>query len=77
MEPPLANAVLTVFRAKLRGELDVERLLDGPMMVDDEDGATIISTADPDAEAKLSAHPAVVGVEKIGRAALVGDWIAR
>ena len=76
MKPPTADAVLTVFRAKLRAELDAERLLDGPIMVEDEDGATIISTADPDAEAKLTAHPAVESVEKIGRAVLVGDWIA-
>jgi hypothetical protein len=46
-------ALLTVFRVRLRGELDAERLLDGHLIVEEHQGATILATADPDAERKL------------------------
>ena len=75
-EPRIANTALTVFQVELRAELAPERLLDGPIMVEeDEAGATLVSTADPDAHAKLAAHPAVISVAPVGKAALIADWM--
>ena len=59
MVAPTANTALTMFLVTLREEFDPEAVLDGPVVLEDEDGRTIISAADPDAEAKLLAHPAV------------------
>ena len=54
-EPRIANTALTVFRVDLRAELAPEGLLDSPITVEeDEGGAMLVSTADPDAKAKLS-----------------------
>jgi hypothetical protein len=66
-------ALLTIFRVQLCGELDVERLLDGPVIVEPKDGATILATADPDAERKLGYMEAVQAIERIGRAILVPE----
>ena len=71
------NTALIVYRIKLREPFDPEPLLDGPLMVEDEDGDIIVSTSDPEAQAKLVAHPAVESVEEIGKAAFISDWIAR
>ena len=69
-------ALMTVFRVTLRADLDPEDLLDGDIMVEDDDDAILISTSDPDAEAKLIAHAAVISVEQVGKALVVGDWIS-
>ena len=53
------------------GSLVPRPLLDGPIVVDDEDSRTVISAADPDALERLSAHPAVATVERVGQAALI------
>jgi len=74
MEP--TNTLMTIFRVTLRADLDPELLLDGELFVEDEDdGAILISTSDPDAEAKLTAHVSVVTVERVGKAVMLGDWI--
>ena len=70
------SALLTVFRVTLRADLDPEGLLDGDIMVEEEYGAILISTSDPEAVPKLIAHAAVVSVERVGKALLVGDWIS-
>jgi hypothetical protein len=67
------TALLTTFRVRLRGELDAERLLDGPTIVEEHDGATILATADPDAERKLGSIESVEAIERIGRAILVPE----
>ena len=41
------NAKLTMFLVTLREEFDPESILDGPVIVEDEDGRTVISAADP------------------------------
>ena len=69
-------ALLTVFRVTLRADLDPEDVLDGDLVIEDDDGAILISTSDPDAVPKLIAHAAVVSVERVGKALLVGDWIS-
>jgi hypothetical protein len=66
-------ALLTIFRVRLCGELDAERLLDGPVIVEPKDGATILATADPDAADKLRSMETVRAVERIGRAILVPE----
>ncbi len=74
MQP--TNTLMTIFRVTLSAELDPELLLDGELFVEDEDdGAILISTSDPDAEAKLSAHTSVLAVEQVGKAVMMGDWI--
>jgi len=76
-DDPFPNTALIVYRVKLRGPFDPEPLLDGPLMVEDEDGDIIVSTSDPEAAAKLAAHPAVENVEQVGNAAFISDWMAR
>jgi hypothetical protein len=71
------NTALIVYRVKLREPFDPEPLLDGPLMVEEEDGDLIVSSADTEAQAKLAAHPAPQSVEQIGRAAFISDWMAR
>ena len=66
-------ALLTTYRVRLRGELQPERLLDGPTIVEDHNGATILATADPDAEKKLGSMEIVETIERIGRAILVPE----
>ena len=66
-----ADTALTMFLVTLREEFDPESILDGPVIVEDENGRLVISAADPDASAKLLAHPAVATVERIGEAALI------
>lgn len=73
--PHTETALLTTFRVRLRGELDAERLLDGPTIVEEHSGATILATADPDAERKLGSMEAVEAIERIGRAILVPEPI--
>jgi hypothetical protein len=68
------SALLTTFRVQLRGELDAERLR-GPTIVEEHRGATIISTADPDAEAKLQSIETVQTIERIGRAILLPERV--
>jgi hypothetical protein len=68
-------ALLTIFRVRLRGELDAENLLDGHVIVEDEGGATIIAAADPDAERKLGSMEIVETIERIGRAILVPEKV--
>jgi hypothetical protein len=70
-----ATAILTTFRVHIRGELDAERLLDGPTIVEEHDGATILATADPDAERKLRSMDGLATIERIGRAILVPEPI--
>ena len=41
----------------LHEEFDPESILDGPVVVEDEDGRTIINAAAPVALEKLAAHP--------------------
>jgi hypothetical protein len=65
------SVLLTTFRVRLRGELQAERLLDGPTIVEEHHGATILATADPDAERKLGSMEAVEAIERIGRAIIV------
>jgi hypothetical protein len=67
--------LLTTFRVRVRGELDAERLLDGPTIVEEHGGATILATADPDAQQKLGSMDAVEAIERIGRAILVPEPI--
>jgi hypothetical protein len=71
------NTALIVYRVKLREPFDPEPLLDGPLMVEDEDGDIIVSTADLAAATKLAAHPAVESIEEVGKAAFISDWVAR
>ena len=71
------NTALIVYRVKLRERFDPESLLDGPLMVEEEDGDLIVSSADTEAQAKLAAHPAVESVVEIGKAAFISDWMAR
>jgi hypothetical protein len=71
--PHNETALLTTFRVRLRGELDAERLLDGPTIVEEHGGATILATADPDAERKLGSIESVETIERIGRAILVPE----
>ena len=75
MATPIANLALTMFLVTLHGEFDPETVLDGPVVVDDEDERMVISAADPNALEKLSAHPAVATVERIGQAAMIVDWM--
>lgn len=65
--------LLTTYRVRLRGEFQPERLLDGPTIVEDHDGATILATAAPDAERKLGSVEIVEAIERIGRAILVPE----
>ncbi len=65
------ETALTMFLVTLHEEFDPEAVLDGPVVVDDEDDRLVISAADPEALAKLSAHPAVATVERIGEAAMI------
>ena len=65
---------LTVFNVILRDRLDAERLLNGTTLVETKGGQIIIRTVDPDAAQKLAAHPAVLGVKQVGRAAVVTEW---
>jgi hypothetical protein len=68
--------VMTNFRVTTCADFDPEAVLDGQLIVeDDDDGAILISTSDPDAEAKLSAHTSVLAVEQVGKAVMMGDWI--
>jgi hypothetical protein len=67
------TALLTTFRVRLRGKLDAERLLDGPTIVEEHNGATILATADPDAQRKLGSMESVEAIERIGRAILVPE----
>jgi hypothetical protein len=71
--PQYEPALLTTFRVHIRGELDAERLLDGPTIVEEHRGATILATADPDAERKLGSIESVEAIERIGRAILVPE----
>jgi hypothetical protein len=66
-------ALLTTFRVKVRGELDAERLLDGPTIVEPNGDETILATADPDAQNKLCSIASVESIERIGRAILVPE----
>jgi hypothetical protein len=68
-------ALLTTYRVRLRGELDAERLLDGPTIVEVHDGTTILATADPDAERKLRSMDGLATIERIGRAILVSEQL--
>jgi hypothetical protein len=74
--PHTETALLTTFRVRLRGELDAERLLGGPTIVEEHDGATILATADPDAQMKLRSIASVEAIERIGRAILVPEQTA-
>ena len=71
--PRTAPALLTIFRVQLRGELDAERLLDGPVLVEEDGCSTIIAAVDPDAERKLGSIPVVRSIERIARAILVPE----
>ena len=66
-------ALLTIFRVQLRGELDAEHLLDGPVLVEQDGCSTIIAAVDPDAERKLGSIPVVHSIERIARAILVPE----
>ena len=68
---PTRNTALTMFLVTVHEEFDPEVVLDGPVIVEDENGRMVISAADPDALAKHYAHPAVATVERIGRAAMI------
>jgi len=68
--------VMTNFRVTTCADFDPEAVLDGQLIVEDEDdGAILISTNDPEAEAKLAAHASMVTVERVGKAIMMGDWI--
>ena len=77
MEPLFPNTALIVFRVKLREPFDPEPLLDGPLLIEDAAGGIIVSTGDPEAQAKLAAHPAVKSVKEIGKAAFISEWMVR
>jgi hypothetical protein len=66
-------ALLTIFRVRHRGELDTQRLLDGPVIVESKPGETLIGAADAEAETKLGSAPAVHAVERLGRAILLPE----
>jgi hypothetical protein len=67
--------LMTNFRVTVRADLDPELLLVGQLLVEDDDGAMLISTNDPDAQSKLAAHAFVVSVERVGEGVLIADWI--
>jgi hypothetical protein len=64
-------ALLTIFKVQLRGALDVEGLLDGPVIVEPNGDATILATADLDAERKLGSMEVVEAIERVGRAIII------
>ncbi len=69
--------VMTNFRVTTCADFDPEAVLDGPLIVeDDDDGAILISTNDPEAEAKLAAHASMVTVERVGEGIMITGWIA-
>jgi len=65
------TALLTVFRVQLRGELDAERLLDGPVIIEPSGNGAILAAADPDAQRKLGSMEVVEAIERVGRAVFV------
>lgn len=67
--------VLTTFQVILRDKLDAERLPVGLTLVETNGNQITVSTSDPNAAAKLAAHPAILGVKRMGRAVLLADFV--